>query len=65
MQRGSCFVHLQTESDSSWMKVKWNSQWVWWVVGGYFVSSSLFALADVVNQFVCPLPPDTENIVGK
>lgn len=33
------------------------------MVGGYFVSSSLFNLADLVNQFVCPIPPDTESLV--
>ena len=36
-----------------------------WVVGGYFVSSSLFNMADLANQFLCPLPPDTESVVVK
>jgi hypothetical protein len=38
---------------------------VWWVVGGYYASSFLFAMADLLNQFVCPLPPDTESVVGE
>ncbi|CAB1097194.1 unnamed protein product [Ectocarpus sp. CCAP 1310/34] len=38
---------------------------VLWVVGGYFVSSSLFNMADLANQFLCPLPPDTESVVVK
>ena len=29
-------------------------QWVWWTIGGYFVSSWLFNIADVVNQWVLP-----------
>lgn len=36
-----------------------------WVVGGYFVSSALFNMADLANQFLCPLPPDTESVVVK
>ena len=27
---------------------------VWWVVGGYYASSFVFTLADLVNQFVLP-----------
>ena len=30
-------------------------QWVWWTIGGYFVSSWLFNIADVVNQWVLPV----------
>jgi len=31
-------------------------QWVWWTIGGYFVSSWLFNIADVINQWVLPIP---------
>lgn len=31
------------------------AQWVWWTVGGYFVSSWLFNVADFVNQSVLPV----------
>jgi len=30
-------------------------QWIWWVVGGYFVSSWLFNVVDLVNSYVFPL----------
>ncbi len=30
-------------------------QWVWWTIGGYFVSSWLFNIADLVNQWVLPM----------
>lgn len=30
-------------------------QWVWWTIGGYFVSSWLFNIADIVNQWVLPV----------
>jgi len=49
-----------------WMKVKWNCLWVWWVLGGYFISSLLFNICDVANQFV--LPPsvfEAETVVLK
>ena len=30
-------------------------QWVWWAVGGYFVSSWFFNIADFVNSYLFPL----------
>lgn len=30
------------------------SSWVWWTIGGYFVSSWLFNMADGINQYVLP-----------
>jgi membrane protease YdiL (CAAX protease family) len=30
-------------------------QWVWWALGGYFVSSWLFNVADFVNSYAFPL----------
>ncbi|CAM9421690.1 unnamed protein product [Ectocarpus sp. 6 AP-2014] len=53
------------KASGSWVGMKWRSNWLWWVVGGYFVSSSLFNMADLANQFLCPLPPDTESVVVK
>lgn len=38
--------------EGKWIKCKWKSNWVWWVTGGYFLSSYLFNIADLVNQFV-------------
>ena len=31
-------------------------QWVWWTIGGYFVSSWFFNIADFVNQWILPVP---------
>ena len=30
-------------------------QWVWWAVGGYFVSSWFFNMADFLNSYIFPL----------
>lgn len=38
----------------SWFRSQWKSKWLWWAIGGYFVSSWLFNVADQVNQFVLP-----------
>ncbi|KAG5175528.1 hypothetical protein JKP88DRAFT_338282 [Tribonema minus] len=51
--------------ESKWLRIKWRTHWLWWVVGGYYASSFLFTMADLLNQFVCPLPPDTESVVAK
>jgi len=31
-----------------------NTNWLWWVIGGYYVSSWLFNIADGINQYVLP-----------
>lgn len=31
-----------------------NKTWVWWTMGGYFISSWLFNIADFLNQIVLP-----------
>jgi membrane protease YdiL (CAAX protease family) len=31
------------------------SQWVWWTIGGYFVSSWFFNIADFINQWILPM----------
>eukprot|EP00980_Cylindrotheca_fusiformis_P031113 scaffold25830_cov162-Cylindrotheca_fusiformis.AAC.14 len=42
---------------SKWYSQKFNdSQWLWWTIGGYFISSWFFNMADFVNQWVLPLP---------
>jgi membrane protease YdiL (CAAX protease family) len=38
----------------SWFRSQWNSKWLWWAIGGYFVSSWLFNVADQLNQFLLP-----------
>lgn len=37
-----------------WFTSTWNTYWVWWAVGGYFVSSWFFNLADFCNQMLLP-----------
>lgn len=39
---------------SVWMKASWNTYWLWWTIGGYYVSSLAFHVADTVNQVVLP-----------
>jgi membrane protease YdiL (CAAX protease family) len=31
------------------------AQWLWWTIGGYFVSSLFFNIADFINQVVLPV----------
>ncbi|KAL7534818.1 hypothetical protein ACHAXR_008205 [Thalassiosira sp. AJA248-18] len=37
-----------------WYTNKWDTYWIWWTVGGYFVSSWLFNIADFANQIILP-----------
>jgi uncharacterized protein len=38
-----------------WFTNTWQTYWVWWVLGGYFVSSWFFNIADWVTQMVLPM----------
>ena len=50
----------------TWLRWRTRSNWVWWVVGSYFVSALLFNMADLVNQFVLPTTVfDEESVVSK
>lgn len=37
-----------------WFTSTWDTYWVWWAIGGYFVSSWFFNLADFANQMLLP-----------
>ncbi len=37
-----------------WYSNKWNSNWLWWTIGGYFISSWFFNIADFLNQVILP-----------
>jgi membrane protease YdiL (CAAX protease family) len=37
-----------------WFTSTWNTYWLWWAIGGYFVSAWMFNIADFINQFVLP-----------
>lgn len=39
---------------SRWMKSNWRTYWLWWAIGGYYVSSLAFHVADTVNQLALP-----------
>lgn len=50
----------------TWMQWKWKSNWVWWAVGGYYVSALFFNMADVLNQLVLPASMfEEETVVSK
>lgn len=51
-----------------WYTNKWDTYWLWWTIGGYFVSAWLFNIADFANQVL--LPPElfseqTEGVVSQ
>jgi membrane protease YdiL (CAAX protease family) len=37
-----------------WYTNKWDTYWLWWTIGGYFVSAWLFNIADFINQIILP-----------
>jgi len=39
---------------SEWFTIRWNTSWVWWAIGGYFVSTLCFNISDVLNQLILP-----------
>lgn len=38
-----------------WFTNRWNTNWLWWTIGGYFISSWFFNIADFINQLVLPV----------
>lgn len=38
-------------------------QWVWWTIGGYYISSWVFNMADLVNQWLLPISLLTQGLV--
>lgn len=50
----------------TWLRWKWKSNWLWWAIGGYYVSALFFNFADVVNQVVLPTSLfEAETVVSK
>jgi len=37
-----------------WFTNQWKSNWLWWTIGGYFVSCWFFNIADFLNQVILP-----------
>ncbi|KAF6003959.1 hypothetical protein F1559_004394 [Cyanidiococcus yangmingshanensis] len=49
-----------------WMRARVHSNWCWWAIGVYYVSSLLFNIADFVNQFLVPQSIlNEESVVSK
>lgn len=52
---------LETKKETSATGFRWftgqirGTNWMWWTIGGYFISSMLFNMADLTNQYVLPL----------
>lgn len=50
----------------TWLQWKWKSNWLWWAIGGYYISALFFNMADVVNQMILPSSLfDEETVVSK
>ena len=55
-QTSSSSSSLSSSSSSmyKWYTQSIHSNWLWWTLGGYFVSSWFFNIADCINQYVLP-----------
>lgn len=50
----------------TWLQWKWKSNWLWWAIGGYYVSAFFFILADITNRMILPSHLfDKETVVTK
>lgn len=50
----------------TWLRWKLKANWLWWAIGGYYVSALFFNFADVVNQLVLPASMfEEETVVSK
>lgn len=51
----------------TWLKWEWkNSNWLWWAIGGYYISALFFNMADVANQLILPASLfEEETVVSK
>ena len=51
-----------------WFRSSRKSKWLWWVIGGYFVSAWLFNASDLINQYILPesvLEEAQESVVSQ
>ncbi|KAL3800361.1 hypothetical protein HJC23_003657 [Cyclotella cryptica] len=55
-KRGSGVKDRKILRPYRWYTNKWDTYWLWWTIGGYFVSAWLFNVADFLNQIL--LPPE-------
>jgi len=40
-------IIIAKKKTGTWLRWRTNSNWVWWVVGSYYVSALLFNMADL------------------
>ncbi len=63
--RNDSYIEDESDSDETteiilkkqkykWFTNQWNSNWVWWTISGYFISSWFFNIADFLNQIILP-----------
>eukprot|EP00543_Licmophora_paradoxa_P015985 CAMPEP_0202462342 /NCGR_PEP_ID=MMETSP1360-20130828/53599_1 /ASSEMBLY_ACC=CAM_ASM_000848 /TAXON_ID=515479 /ORGANISM="Licmophora paradoxa, Strain CCMP2313" /LENGTH=289 /DNA_ID=CAMNT_0049084775 /DNA_START=452 /DNA_END=1321 /DNA_ORIENTATION=+ len=45
---------VKKQQKYKWFSSQWNTYWIWWTLGGYFVTSWAFNFADFLNQFMLP-----------
>ncbi|KAL7516201.1 hypothetical protein ACHAWX_001241 [Stephanocyclus meneghinianus] len=55
-KRSSSTINRKILRPYRWYTNKWDTYWLWWTIGGYFVSAWLFNVADFLNQII--LPPE-------
>lgn len=61
-------VEDEASRPSVWFRSSRQSRWLWWVIGGYCVSSWLFNIADLANQYILPesvLEDAQESVVSQ
>eukprot|EP00871_Galdieria_phlegrea_P005529 jgi/Galph1/5978/GphlegSOOS_G4587.1 len=52
--------------EGTWLKWRLRSNWLWWVIGGYYASGLLFNIADTFNQWILPSSLfNDESVVSK
>lgn len=51
---GKELYSLKKQQKFKWFTNQWNTNWLWWTIGGYFISSWFFNIADFINQLILP-----------
>lgn len=51
---GAVSLKQKVKQTYKWYTNQWKSNWLWWSIGGYFISSWFFNIADFINQLVLP-----------
>lgn len=51
---GKASIKKKVKQTYKWYTNQWKANWLWWSIGGYFISSWFFNIADFINQLVLP-----------